>query len=327
MADLRTKYMGLELRNPLVVASCSLTNSLEGLRRCADAGAGAVVLKSIFEEQIRSENEELKPDSWIQWHPEAFEYVSRMSMELGTRPYLKLIEASKRSVTIPVMASLNCISRTWWSEYARHIEEAGADALELNISFMPSDPARSSEEIEKQNLGIVEDVLSLVKIPVAVKMAPYYTSVSRMAAAFAGRGASALVLFNRYYRFDIDPEKLCLAAGYRFSSPEETSLPLRWISLLAGQVPCDLAASTGVHQPDGVIKQLLAGAAVVQLCSTLYLNGLNHIAVVLDQIQNWMGKNAFTSIDDFRGKLSQKSSDRPELFERLQYIKSLVGME
>ena len=327
MTDLRTTYMGLELENPLVVASCSLTKTLEGIRKCADAGAGAVVLKSIFEEQISGELAKMEPDSWIQWHPEAFQYTTNLGMELGTREYLKLIEQAKSKMSFPIIASLNCISRKWWGDFAQQVEAAGADAIELNISFMPSDPCRSSADIEKQYCSILEQTKKLIKIPVAVKIGPYFTSVAAMAGALDGRGAAALVIFNRFFRFDIDIENLTLSAGYRFSSAEEINRSLRWMSLLSGRVKCDLAASTGVHDHEGVIKQLLAGATVVQLCSTLYINGLKQIGIIRGRVEEWMKAKEFASVSGFRGKMSQLQSDKPELYERLQYIKSLVGIE
>jgi dihydroorotate dehydrogenase (fumarate) len=327
MSNLSTYYMGLQLDNPLVVASSSLTNSLDGVRRCADAGAGALVLKSLFEEQIKTETENLEEHLWLSGHPEAFEYLSNMSMELGPREYLSLINDAKKTVAVPVIASMNCITPKWWVEYARQIEAAGADALELNLSIMPSEPARPGEEIENLQYRVFDEVKGTIDIPIAVKIGPYFTSIARVVREFAERGASALVLFNRFYHFDIDVDKIALTSAYHFSTPEELHLPLRWIALLSGRVDCDLAASTGIHDGQGAIKQLLAGAAVVQLCSTLYTNGMEHIGRITEDISRWMARNNFESITQFQGKLSQVESDRPELYERLQYIKALVGIE
>ncbi len=328
MIDLSTEYMGLSLRNPLMVASCGLVGSLEGVRRCADAGVGAVVLKSLFEEQIQAQiKEDLEQYLWLSGHPEAFQYVRKMGMELGPTEYLKLVEEAKNRVSIPVIASLNCISPKWWSDYAKRIEGAGADALELNIAVMPSDPNRRSDEIEQLYIKILEEVKARIEIPIAVKMHPHFTSVARMAEELCRRGASALVLFNRFYKLDIDIEKLKLIPGHRFSSPEEIHLPLRWITLLAGRVKCELTASTGVHDGAAVIKQLLAGATVVQLCSTLYLNKIEQIGRILEAIKGWMMRHDFGTLGEVRGRLSQMQSDRPELYERLQYVKALVGIE
>ena len=327
MAELTTTYMGLQLSNPLVVASSSLSKTGDGVRKCAEAGAGAVVLKSLFEEQVLAEIEDIERQMDYPWHTEAVEYVEGMKIALGPTEYLKLIEESKRAVRIPVIASLNCISPEIWVDYTRRIADAGADAVELNISMMPSDPKRGGAEIEGVYLDIVERVRSSVDIPVAVKMGPYFSSIAGMAFELQGRGIEALVLFNRFYQLDIDIEKIELSPGVRFSSPGEISLPLRWISLLAGRVEIDLAASTGVHAAAGAIKQLLAGATVVQLCSTLYLNGLERIGTMLEDLESWMEKHGFDSVDDFRGRLSRMQSDNAELYERLQYIKALVGIE
>jgi len=236
MTDLTTKYLGLHLRNPLIVASCSLVNTIKGAQRCDDAGAGAVVLKSLFEEQIEADTKELEQHVWLSGHPEAFDYVRKMGIELGSRDYLKLVEGTKKALSIPVIASLNCITPVWWTDYAKKVEAAGADALELNIAVLPSDPNHSSDEIERLYFSILEDVSKSIKIPIAVKIGPYFTSMARMAHELCNRGASALVLFNRFYQFDINIDKLKLVPGYRLSSREEINLPLRWISLLAGRV-------------------------------------------------------------------------------------------
>lgn len=327
MADLKTKYMGLSLENPFVVASCSLTKTVEGVRRCADAGAGAVVLKSIFEEQIRAETKDTIPDTWFHWHPEAYDFIDNMVMELGPRQYLDLIEKAKAGVSVPVIASLHCLTPSWWIDYALQIQEAGADALELNIAAMPSDPNRDPAEIERRYVEILKDVLSQLKIPVAVKIGPQFTSVARIARELDRAGASALVLFNRLYRIDFDIQTMKVVSGMRFSTPDEISTSLRWVALLSGRLKCDLAASTGVHDGAGAIKQILAGAAVIQLCSTLYLGGLERLAAVRTEVESWMKEKGFDSVDRFRGRMSRLASKEPELYERLQYIKVLTGVD
>jgi dihydroorotate dehydrogenase (fumarate) len=327
MADLSTEYMGLPLRNPLIVASSGLTKSVDGVRRCEDAGAGAVVLKSLFEEQIAVKAKDMEEHLWLYGHTEAFEYVSKMAMPLGPRDYLGLIEKAKAGAAIPIIASLNCITPRWWVDFARQTEAAGADGLELNISVMPSDPARASDDIEEIYFDIVESLTDAVRIPIAVKMGPYFTSVARMAAEFSRQGVAALVLFNRFYQVDIDIEKMDLTPGIHLSSPDEISLPLRWIALLAGSVECDLAASTGVHDGAGFVKQVLAGATAVQVCSALYERGLDHVGAILADVEAWMKAHRFEKVEDFRGKLSRQMTERPELYERLQYIKLFVGIE
>jgi dihydroorotate dehydrogenase (fumarate) len=327
MADLSTKYLGLDLRNPFIVASCSLTKTADGVRRCADAGAGAVVLKSLFEEQILADLHGDAVEANFLWHPEALDYVQRMGLEFGPQSYLKLIGEAKKAVSIPVIASLHCISSTLWVDYVKKITDAGADGIELNISVMLSDPRRDSGGVEQVYFDIVDRVVRMTDLPIAVKIGPFFTSVARMSNELWKRGAKGLVLFNRFYQFDIDVEKLRLTPGYKLSSPQEISLPLRWISLLAGKVKCDLAASTGVHDASGAIKLLLAGATAVQLCSTLYLKGLGQLGTIRGETDAWMDKHGFTSLEQMRGRMSQMQSDRPELYERLQYIKALVGMD
>jgi dihydroorotate dehydrogenase (fumarate) len=327
MADLSTNYMGLKLRNPLTVASCSLTNTVEGVQRCVDAGAGAVVLKSLFEEQIEADTKEIERHVWLAGHAEAYDYVRRIGIETSARDYLNLLEKAKNVVAVPVIASLNCITPKWWSDYAKKVEAAGADAIELNVALLASDPRHNSDEIDNLYYNILQGVRDAVELPIAMKIGPYFTSLSRMASELCHRGAAALVFFNRFYQIDVNIDKLNLISGYRFSDPEEISFSLRWISLLADRVDCDLAATTGIHDAGGVVKQLLVGATAVQLCSTLYIHGIGHISNILSNLELWMKKHHFESVTQFRGKLSQKESDQPELYERLQYIKALVGIE
>jgi dihydroorotate dehydrogenase (fumarate) len=328
MLGLSTSYMGLQLQNPIVVGSCTLTDNPKRIKRCADAGAGAgaVVLKSLFEEQIRHETEGLEKYLWPAGHPEALSYIRKMGMEVGPHNYLELIKKSKQLVSIPVIASLNCVSSEWWMDYAVQIEAAGADGLEVNVAIMSSNPDSKSTEIEDRYFNIIEGLKAHISIPISMKIHPYFTSMGRMAKQLSERGASALVLFNRFYQLDIDVEKLELAAGKRFSTPQEIYPSLRWIMLLAGRLSCDLAASTGVHDGQGVIKQLLAGATVVQICSTLYLNGLTQIGHIVDYMKDWMGRHGFDSIHQMRGKMSQMKSEHPDSYERLQYIKALTGI-
>ena len=327
MADLSTDYMGLKLRNPLIVASCSLTNSIEGIQRCADAGAGAVVLKSLFEEQIEADTREVEKHVWLAGHTEAYDYIRKIGIETSSQDYLNLLEKAKAAVTVPVIASLNCITPAWWTDYAKKVETAGADAIELNVAVLPSDPRHSGHDIEKLYYRIVEDVKKSVSIPIAVKIGPYFTSMAKVASELSDRGVAALVLFNRFYQLDINIDRLDLVPGYRFSTPEEINFSLRWILLLAGRVGCELSAATGIHDANGAIKQLLAGATTVQVCSTLYKHGIGHISNMLSNLEAWMQKHHFASVGEYRGRLSQKESDRPELYERLQYIKALTGIE
>jgi len=328
MADLSTEYMGLKLKNPLIVASCSLSKQLDGIHRIADSGAGAVVLKSLFEEQIQKEMvEDIEQYIGPSWHYEAYDYVNKMGMELGPREYLKLIEEAKKSVSIPVIASLNCISTGWWKDYAKQIESAGADALEMNIAFLPDDIKKTSEEIEQIYYKVLEKVKGTIDIPIAVKIGPYFTSMAQFAFELGKRGASALVFFNRFYQFDIDIENMKVIGANYLSTSSEMNLPLRWIALLFGQVNCDLSATTGVHNGHSVIKLILAGAQSAQLCSVLYKKGVEYVSTILDETELWLDEHDVKSIADIRGKLSRQESAKPELYERLQYIKALVGIE
>jgi dihydroorotate dehydrogenase (fumarate) len=327
MADLSVTYMGLKLANPLIVSSSSLTNTVAKVKRCEDSGAGAVVLKSLFEEQIEAQTEEIEEESWPYPHPEAFDYVRQMGMRLGQDDYLKLISEAKKSVSIPVIASLNCISPKWWGNYAREIARAGADAIELNIAILPVDPQRSAEDVERTYVRIIEGIRRRVEIPVAAKIGPYFTALPQLARQLSDAGVAALVLFNRFYQMDIDIEKLSLVPGYHLSSPDEIHLPLRWVAVLSGQVGCDIAASTGIHDGTGIIKQLLAGARAVQVCSHLYQKGMDSIGVMLDQLREWMERHHHDKIADFNGKMCMEASEKPEYYERLQYIKVLVGLE
>ena len=327
MANLTTSYMGLKLRNPLLVASCSLSKNVDGVRRLAEAGPGAIVLKSLFEEQIQKEIvEDLEKGVGPTWHYEAYDYVSKMGMELGPQDYLKLIEKSKKLVPVPIIASLNCVSSHWWRDYARQIELSGADALELNVAYVTGDASKSGSDIEAGYYGVLDRVKQTVKIPVSIKIGPFFSSLAQVAGELSRRGASALVLFNRYYQFDVDIDKKKVVAANPLSSPGEMHLSLRWIAQLAGRLNCDLAATTGIHDGTAVLKQILVGAKVVQLGSVLYEKGVGQIKKILETVEKWLDKQGHPSTDSIRGTLSQKESEKPELYERLQYIKALVGI-
>ena len=253
--------------------------------------------------------------------------MRQMGLRMGQEEYLKLIRQAKESIAIPVIASLNCVSPKWWTDYAKQIAGAGADALELNIGIIASDFERSSQDIELLYTEIVESVRSRIELPLAVKIGPYFTSLPKAAESLERAGVSALVLFNRFYQIDIDIDKFELIPGNRFSTPEEIFLPLRWIAILAGRVGCDLASSTGVHDGAGLIKQLLAGANAVQACSHFYLKGLNQVGIMLEELRAWMENHEYKSINDFQGRMCREASHRPEHYERQQYIKVFVGIE
>ena len=329
MIDLSSSYMGLHLKNPLVVASCGLTTGLQGVQNCANAGAGAIVLKSLFEEQINADVSALTKASGDIMHTEALEYLEGYGRACGPHEYLSLIRDAKQTVKIPIIASVNCITAERWVDYAAQLAKAGADAIEINVGFLPNTPALTSAAVEARYESILQAVKTRVEIPVALKVGPYFSSFSQLASRL-GKGAQAadaLVLFNRFYHLDIDVNNLQVIAGNPYSSQEEIHTSLRWILLLTGKIDADLAATTGIHDGLDVAKQLLAGAAVTQICSTIYLNGFVQIKTILEQLKAWMKTHNFSSLDDFRGRLSQIKSDDPGSYERLQYIKGLTGLE
>jgi len=345
MADLTTTYMGLPLRNPILVASSSLSGTIGGIRRCAEAGAGAIVLKSLFEEQIAAQINELNQDHYHAGAAEAYHYLQGYGMELGPQDYLQLVSQAKKEVDVPIIASLNCISNQRWADYSIKLERAGADAIELNIGIMPTHSKQEGPSVIDQYLRILFEVKNRLKIPVSMKVGPYFTSFANFAdrishdrteapaysVGWFGKNkevgkvtwkkVDALVLFNRFYKFDIDIDNLELIHGNPYSSSNEIHYTLRWLSLLAGKVGCDLAASTGIHDGQDAIKAILVGAKVVQVCSTLYLNGLEQIRRIQDQIREWLDEHGCDKLSDIRGRLSQQLSEKPDHYERLQYIK------
>ena len=327
MSSVSTTYLGIKLRNPLVVASSSLSGNIEKLRKVEDSGAGAVVLKSLFEEQIDIETKQVEQYIDHTWHTEAYDYVRNMGMQLGPEEYLRLLEQASESLSIPVFASLNCVSEQWWLEYASKLESAGAVALELNISYFPLGLNVTSEQVENRYCSIVRSVTEQLDIPVSVKIGPNFTALSSLAQRLCEQGAAGLVLFNRFYQIDIDIEKLKIATGSVYSSSSEISRPLRWIAVLSNMIDCDLGASTGVHDSAGMIKLLLAGADIVEVCSVLYEKGLGYMGEMLAGLEEWMKEHDFESLDSFKGLLSRDQGETPELLERLQYIKALTGIE
>ena len=328
MPDLSTRYLGLDLKNPIIVSSSGLTQTVEGVRRCEAAGAGAVVLKSIFEEQIASQVDELLASSAeVPWQVEADEYLSRYGRESAVDEYLQLIRATKKAASIPVIASINCVTAGGWMDFASKIERAGADALELNIFVLPSDHRQDGAVNEKLYFDVARTVSKSLQIPVALKVGPYFSGLAHTLADLSRTGIKGLVLFNRFFRIDFDIETLSVVPGDLLSTPEESLTPLRWISILCGRVQCDLAATTGIHHGDGVIKQILAGAAAVQICSVLYRKNPDHIGVMLTQMDDWMKRHEFATIHDFQGKLSQGRTGNPAAYERVQFMKGTADFE
>jgi dihydroorotate dehydrogenase (fumarate) len=325
MSDLSTTYMGLKLPTPLVVASSSISNKVENFASAEASGAGAIVLRSLFEEQIEAAETELQEAIAFQSdaNPEARSYMP--PQRIGPREYLRLLEKAKRSVKIPVIASLNAAAPGSWSEYAKQLEDNGADAIEVNVYAVSADIGMTGEEVEKQYLEIVRSVRKVVKVPIALKVSPFFTSFANMAKRFDDEGVNSLVLFNRFLQPDIDLDRMALNSSMQLSNPWEMLLPLRWTAILHGRVKCDLAASTGVHDPAGVVKMLLSGSTVVQLAASLLRNGITHLATLRGGLQDWMERGHYSAVADFRGILSQKEAKDPRAFERAQYVNLILS--
>ena len=324
--DLSTRYLGLELRNPLVASSSPLTGSVDSLRRLQDAGAAAVVLPSLFEEQI--EHEEMATHELMlhgaELSPEAsgfFPEVQRGSSSIER--YLKLIGDAKKALSIPVIASLNGYTTGGWTRYARQLEEAGADAVELNVYFLATDLADDSQAVERRYLDLVASVRANTSVPVAVKVAPYFSAFAHMAGQLVQAGASGLVLFNRFVQPDIVLEDLEVAPHLVLSTSDELRLALRWIAILHGRVPASLGATGGAHTADDALKLLLAGADCVMLASSLLKKGPAHVGTILDGIQRWMSEREYASVQQMKGSLSQRACPDPAAFERANYMKAL----
>lgn len=324
--DLATTYLGLRLKNPLVPSASPLTANLDSLRQLAENGAAAVVLHSLFEEQIRHEQEELHELTTqgteafaesLTYFPEPEEY------RLGPEEYLEHIRKAKQAVDIPVIASLNGVSVGGWTEYAQHLEAAGADALELNIYHIAADPTLDGEAVERLYLDILAAVKGAVRIPVAVKLSPYFSAMANMARRLDEAGADGLVLFNRFYQPDIDLENLEVVPDLVLSSSHEMRLPLRWIAILYDNVKASLAATSGIATGQDVAKVVLAGADVAQMCSVLLRKGTAELATILRDLTTWMEKNEYESVEQMRGSMSQRACPDPAAFERANYMKTL----
>lgn len=329
MANLQTTYLGLELKNPLVVSSSSLTGSLENVLAAEAAGAGAVVLKSIFEEQIKLDVAGMYDALSGDMHPEAYEYLTAdLPMEMGPSGYVDKLRRMKERLNIPVIASVNCIKPDQWISFARKLEAAGADALELNIYDFPERAAVTAVEIEDRHVELVRRVAAEAHIPVAVKIGPQYTSVPNMVRRFETAGAAGVVMFNRFLQPDINIDALALSFHISYSRSQDLLLPLRWIAMTRPQTTCSLALTTGVHSGDDVVKAILAGADTVQLCSVIYEQGLDCIQCVLTALEDWMERHEMEHLASFRGRLKESTlSADHQGFARAQYIKGLAGLE
>ncbi|HPG10694.1 MAG TPA: dihydroorotate dehydrogenase-like protein [Chitinophagaceae bacterium] len=327
---LHTNYMGLKLNSPIVVSACPLSEHIDNIMKMEENGAGAVVLFSLFEEQIRKEEAAFKGvmSETTYAFPEALDYFPNLDeFNVGIDDYLDNIRIAKEKVDIPIIGSLNGITTEGWIDYSRLIEQAGADALEVNIFFIPADIAMSSSEVEHRYLNIIQTIKREVKIPVAVKLNPYFSATGNMAMRMKNAGADALVLFNRFYQPDFDINELVIKTDLHYSEAGEIRLPLLWIALLYGKVQLSLAATTGVQSAVEVVKYLLAGADVVMTASSLYKNGIPYLKTMNKELQDWMYMMGFDTLDAFRGSMSQQHISDPTAYERANYIKILEGVK
>ena len=327
MADISTTYMGLKLRNPVIVGSSGMTESVEGVSKAAEAGAGGVVLKSLFEEQIHHETGyAIQTNEQLYYYAQAEDYIRSYTRGNDLRQYLDLIAGCKAAADIPVIASINCVSSSEWMDFAFQIQRAGADALELNLFMLPSDPRVDSGQREKVYLDILEKVSRQISIPVAAKISYYFSGLTNMTGKIAETGARGLVMFNRFYSPDIDIDTFELKSSNVFSTPDELALSLRWVAMLSSRISCDIAASTGIHDGEALIKQLLAGAKAGQVVSVLYRKGYAAIGEMLEELLAYMERHGFSSLDEFIGRMSFDKADNPAAYERMQFMKYFSGI-
>jgi dihydroorotate dehydrogenase (fumarate) len=322
MADISVEYMGLKLSSPVIAGSSTLTKDMANLKKAEDAGAGAVVLKSLFEEEIRQDAGDL--DSI--YHPEAYDYmVADAAMVYGSSEYLEYVKKSADTLSIPVIASINCEGTKWWTDFAANIEEAGADAIELNIAFIPFDADITGVQAEEKYFEVVKSVKKSVSIPVGVKIGPNFSSIPNMVKRLGEAGADSVTMFNKYFHLKINTRTLELEPVHTFSAPSDAYRVLRWIAVTSRQCSVDISASTGVYDEDMLIQYLLAGAKTVQVTSALYKNGFSVISDLNSGLQSWMKGRNIESIKDMQGLATRKKVKQVQTFERLQYIKIADG--
>jgi dihydroorotate dehydrogenase (fumarate) len=324
--DLSTRYLGLNLRNPIVPSAGPLSHTLDGMKRLEDAGAAAVVMYSLFEEQIAHDSAELS--HYLSYGTESFAesltyFPGVEEYNLGPGEYVELVRKAKEALSIPVIGSLNGITPGGWTDYARKIQQAGADAIELNVYYISTDPDIPASEVEDRYAEVLHAVKRAVSIPVAMKLSPFFSSLGHMARRLDHAGVDGLVLFNRFYQPDIDLENLEVQPNVILSTPQALRLPLRWIAILHGRVRASLAATSGIHTAEDVIKMLMAGADVTMMCSALLRNGPEHIAKILAGVEEWMARHEYLSVSQLKGSMSQKSVPDPAAFERANYMKAL----
>ena len=325
MMNMKTSYAGLTLRNPIIIGSSGLTNKAERNKEFEKAGAGAIVLKSLFEEQIELQSAAMQQESD---YPEAADYIRGYVEANQVNDYLELIRKSKEFCTIPIIASINCYKAAAWTNFARQIAEAGADALELNVFFMETDLHDHVEAVKETYVNILREVKAAIQIPVIMKIGKQYSNIPALVQALKANGADGVVLFNRFYQPDIDINTMQLVSGNVFSSPADLSDTLRWTAIVSGKVPgISVASSTGVHDWEGVVKCLLAGASGVQLCSALYTHGAAIVPQILTCLEEWMTQAHYESVDQFRGRLNYANIPNPAMYERAQFMKYFANRD
>lgn len=329
MANLSTSYMGLKLKNPIIVSSSGLTNSVKDIIALEEKGAAAIVTKSLFEEEIILETEEnlnkMHASGFV--YPETSEYFDFDRMEDIVSNYLKFLSDSKKSVKIPIIASINCVTAEGWTDFTKRIEDTGVDGLELNVFNLPINFTDANASNDKVYSDIIEKISKVSKLPLSLKVGAYHSNLGYFLKNISQSPTKAIVLFNRFYNPDFDIHTLQFTASHVLSTTSEGANSLRWVAIMANRVSCDLSASTGIHDGSAVIKQLLAGAKTVQLCSTLYKNGNDQIGLILGELEKWMKENDYNTIDEFRGKMSQSKTFDPKVFERVQFMKYLRNMD
>ena len=326
MVDLSTTYLGLKLNNPLVASASPLSQKVETAKKLEEAGIAAIVMYSLFEEQIIHESLEL--DHFLFYGSESSAEIDSFYPQSGTYTlradaYIDTLKKIKQAVKIPVIGSLNGVSSGGWIKYAKKIEDAGADALELNLYFIPTNPAQTATQIEDNYITLVRDVRKSIKIPLAVKLSPFFTAIPNIARRMVEAGANGLVLFNRFYQPDLDLEALEVVPNLVLSTSNELRLPMRWIAILYGQIKADLALTSGIHTAEDVIKASMAGASVAMLASELLEKGIGRLPAILSDLEKWLVSHEYESIKQMQGSLSQKSVKEPAAFERANYMKVL----
>ncbi|MGD0790738.1 MAG: dihydroorotate dehydrogenase-like protein [Terriglobales bacterium] len=328
--ELSTKYLGMQLRTPLVASASPLSHEIGGIRSLEDAGVSAVVLYSLFEEQLRQENLELERDlnAGTESFAESLTYFPKSSeFHAGPEGYLNHIRKAKEAVDIPIIASLNGSTLGGWAKYAKQIEQAGADAIECNLYFVPTNMEILGSDVEEAYLDILREVKTSVNIPVAAKLSPFFSNLANMAKRLDQMGTDGLVLFNRFYQPDIDLEELEIKPNVLLSGPQALRLPLTWIGILYGRIRASLAATSGVHGPEDVIKLLMVGADVTMLCSALLRNGIGHLRHIEQGVRKWMADHEYESVQQMQGSMSQLRCPDPAAFERAQYMRAVKGLE